>query len=80
MPFASKISCHIRAETTVGIAHGIRIEARTRPVARIALAMISAMATPSTVSMLTPTTVNRVVFQNAFQKPAPAPAPVTASM
>lgn len=42
--------------------------------------MISAMATPSTVSMLTPTTVNRVVFQNAFQKPAPAPAPVTASM
>lgn len=63
----AKISCHISAETTVGIAQGTRIEARTRPVARSPLAMISAIATPRTVSMLTPTTVNSVVFQKAFQ-------------
>ena len=67
-PASSKIHFHSSAETTVGIAHGTRMLARTMPRPRSALCMISAMATPRTVSRRTQTMVKNVVLQNAFQK------------
>ena len=66
-PASSKISFHISAETIVGIAHGTRMPARTMPRPLKALAMISAIATPITVSKSTQTTVNNEVLMNAFQ-------------
>ena len=62
-PLESKIRPHMRADTMVGIAHGIRIAARTKPLPRKARAMISAIATPRMVSSPTQTTVKKVTFQ-----------------
>ncbi len=66
-PLASKINFHISAETMVGIAHGTRMPARTMPRPLNALAMISAMITPRTVSRITQTMVIRLVLMKAFQ-------------
>src|SRR5215203_4482610 len=67
-PEESKISFHISAETMVGIAHGTKMPARTTPRPLKALAMMSAIATPSTVSSSTQTIVIIVVLRKAFQK------------
>ena len=61
-PFWLKIQPHRMAETAVGIAQGTRMEARTIPRPFIALCMMSAMATPRTVSRTTVTTPKRVVL------------------
>ena len=52
----------------VGIAHGTRIAARTRPRPRNALLMMTAMATPMIVSATTQTTVKNVVFKKALTR------------
>ena len=72
-PASSKISFHISAETIVGMAQGTRMPARTTPRPRKALAMISAIATPRTVSRRTQTMVMNVVFRNAFQNRSMVP-------
>ena len=61
-PSAWKIHFQSSAETTVGIAHGTRMLARTRPRPLNALCMTSAIATPRTVSRTTQTTVKNVVL------------------
>src|SRR6266511_198062 len=71
MPSAAKIHRQSRAEIAVGMAHGTRMLARTRPRPRNARFMTSAMQTPTVVSMATVTTVNDVVFQKAFQTSLP---------
>ena len=71
-PFWLKIQPHRMPETAVGMAQGTRMAARTKPRPRMALCMMRAMDTPSTVSATTVTTPNRVVFQAAFQKRSPA--------
>ena len=67
-PASSKISFHISADTMVGIAHGTRMPARTMPRPRKALAMISAIATPRTVSSTDADDGDKVVLQNALKK------------
>ena len=59
------------ADTIVGIAQGTRMLARTMARPLKALCITSAIATPSTVSSETQTTVKNVVFQNAFQNLSP---------
>src|SRR5699024_613039 len=65
-PASLKIRFHISADTIVGIAHGTRIPARTNARPRNALAMINAIATPSTVSSKTQIRVNSEVLMKAF--------------
>ena len=72
MPSWLKIHPHRMAETAVGMAHGTRMAARTKPRPRIALCMMSAMAMPRTVSRTTVTTPKSVVFQAAVQNRSPA--------
>ena len=59
---------HSREETTVGMAQGIKIAARTSPRARNCELMMSAMTIPSSSSMVTDATVNLTVFWNAMRK------------
>src|SRR6185436_8989910 len=59
------IQLHIFADTTVGIAHGIRTAARTRPRPGNARVSTSAITIPSTVSIDTLSTVNHSVFLTA---------------
>ena len=61
IPSAWKIHFHRIAETTVGIAHGTRMLARTTPRPLNALCITRAIATPRTVSRTTQTTVKNVV-------------------
>ena len=77
-PFWLKIHPHKMAETAVGMAHGTRMAARTKPRPRIALCIMSAMATPRTVSRTTVTTPKSVVFQAAVQKRSPAEVKMSA--
>ena len=60
-PLALKIHFHKTADTTVGIAHGTRMLARIRLRPLNARFMISAIATPMMTSMITQTTVKKVV-------------------
>ena len=59
------IQDHIWAETTVGIAQGIRTAARSRPRPRKWALSASAMPRPRMVSMVTETTVNTMVLRTA---------------
>ena len=59
------IHCHILAETIVGIAHGMRIAARTMPRPRNSALSTSATIMPRTVSQVTEITAKRTVFQTA---------------
>ncbi len=61
-PSAWKIHFHSSADTTVGIAHGTRMLARTMPRPLNALCITRAIATPSTVSRTTQMTVKNVVL------------------
>ena len=61
-PSAWKIHFHSRADTTVGIAHGTRMLARTMPRPLNALCITRAIATPSTVSSSTQVIVKNVVL------------------
>ena len=65
-PSVLKMSFHMTAETMVGMAHGTRMDARTRPRPRKALAMMSAIATPRIVSRTTQTTVKSEVLMKAL--------------
>ena len=60
-PLALKIHFQSTAETTVGMAHGMRMLARIRLRPLNARFMISAIAVPMTVSMTTHTTVKNDV-------------------
>ena len=59
---------HIWAETTVGIAQGIRTAARSRPRPRRCASSASAMPRPRMVSTVTEIAVNTSVFQTAFHQ------------
>ena len=69
------IQPHICADTMVGIAHGIRIAARTRPRPGNARLSTSAMPRPSTVSIDTENTVNHSVFLTARHHTGSASTP-----
>ena len=62
------IQPHICAETTVGIAQGISTAARNRPRPPKWALSASAIAMPSTVSMVTEKVANTTVFQTAFHQ------------
>jgi hypothetical protein len=62
IPSAWKIHFHSSAETTVGIAHGTRMLARTMLRPLNALCITRAIATPKVVSRSTQVTVKNVVL------------------
>jgi hypothetical protein len=66
-PSAVKMNCHMIADTAVGMAHGTRMLARTRPLPRSAWCITSAMETPMTISSSSVVTVKNVVLKKAFQ-------------
>src|SRR6202522_3379065 len=61
----SNIDFHSSADTTVGIAHGIRIHTRSRPRPRTDRGTISATPSPPTMSNTTVTTVKASVRSSA---------------
>ena len=65
MPSKAKMKNQSLAVTAVGIAHGTRMAARTRPRPRKVRFMIVANHSPSTISIATDTTVKNRVTQSA---------------
>jgi len=63
------------ADTTVGMAHGTSMAARSRPRPRKPVFRISAMPTPSTVSKNTVTAAKVSVLASAFQNSRSASRP-----
>ncbi len=70
------IHAHILAETIVGMAHGIRIAARTSPRPGKWAFSTSATTSPNTVSMVTDSAENFSVFQTAFHQAGSASRPL----
>jgi hypothetical protein len=73
--WSCSIQAHILAETTVGMAHGTSMAARSRPRPRKPAFRISAMPTPSTVSNSTVTPAKASVLPSAFQNSRSASRP-----
>ena len=68
--FASKIARHMIAVTTVSTAHGTSTTVRSRPWPLKAVAMISAIARPSSVSSATDAIVKTIVVTSASRNSA----------
>src|SRR6266498_612062 len=66
-PSVLKIHFQSSADTAVGIAHGTRMLARTKPLPRKAWCMTNAIDTPITISIETEITVKKEVLPKAFQ-------------
>ena len=71
MPSKAKMKNHSLAVTAVGMAHGTRTDARSRPRPRNVRAMMTAIPKPMTVSRTTVATVKKNVAPTELQNCAP---------
>src|SRR5665811_2550875 len=71
MPSKAKMKNHSLAVTAVGMAHGTRTEARSRPRPRKVRAMMTAIPNPSAVSRITVATAKKNVVPMELQNCAP---------